>query len=101
MGLLFCITSSCLCRIMFREGLTVQFHNTLVKSDISVSADKKLNVLQVLILSSDGQENESCIPHANRKENPLCASKQTLNESSQGSSFHQTLYWVFSLLLTT
>lgn len=59
----------------------MQFHNTLVKSDISISADKKLNVLKVLILSSDEQENV-CIPYANQKQNPLCASKQTLNESS-------------------
>lgn len=63
----------------------MQFHNTSVKSDIPVSADKKLNVLKVLILSLDGQENESCIPHANHKQNPLCASKQSLIESSQGS----------------
>lgn len=75
----------------------MQFRNTSVKSDISVSADKKLNVLKVLILSSDGQENESCIPHANDKQNPLCANKQTLNGSSQVSSFPQTPCWMFSL----
>lgn len=62
----------------------MQFHNTLVKSDISASAGKKLTVLKVLSLSSDGQEN-ACIPYANHKQNPLCDSKQTLNESSRGS----------------
>lgn len=33
----------------------MQFCSTSVKSDISVSADKKLNVLKVLILSQMGK----------------------------------------------
>ena len=43
----------------------MEFHNFVAKPDVSVSADKKWNVLKMLILSSYVQENEPCIPHAN------------------------------------
>lgn len=60
---LFCIASSCLLRIVLHGRL--EFHSLLTKSGIFVSADqKKIKILEFVILSSYGQENESCIPWA-------------------------------------
>lgn len=64
----------------------MEFHNLLAKSDISVSADKKGNVLKVLILSSYVQENEPCILYANHRQNPPHDHEQTLKQSPQVSS---------------